>query len=213
MSDTHEPTPLQKQTALEVHAPRLNALRANIYVPADGAMALDLADYALRLEAELAAARAQLAGTWMPVDSGEDYTDSIGYRLEQRGGFLHIEDSRGVIIRLPLRDGARLCRLTPGSPAITREEVGDTNTWSDETVRQCIDGMHRHITQEAAGLLAAAENGLALAGGWQEAITELEDWCSEPVRLKNMVAAADQLDNWVKELRAAVAAVRGEGQG
>ena len=47
-------------------------------------------------------------------------------------------------------------------------------------------------------------NGLQLKGGWREAIVELEDHCSEPVRLKNMVAAADQLDEWATQARAAI---------
>jgi hypothetical protein len=46
---------------------------------------------------------------------------------------------------------------------------------------------------------------LALKGGWREAVVELEDHCSEPVRLKNMMAAADQLDDWAVKARAAIA--------
>lgn len=42
---------------------------------------------------------------------------------------------------------------------------------------------------------------LELKGGWREAITELEDFCSEPVRLKNMMAAADQIDDWSKRAK------------
>ncbi len=41
--------------------------------------------------------------------------------------------------------------------------------------------------------------GLQLSGGWREAIAELEDHCSEPVRLKNMMAALDGLDEWRKK--------------
>jgi hypothetical protein len=41
------------------------------------------------------------------------------------------------------------------------------------------------------------EAAVRLSGGWREAIGELEDWCHEGVRLKNMVAAIDQLDAWV----------------
>jgi hypothetical protein len=53
-----------------------------------------------------------------------------------------------------------------------------------------------------AALEEALREALSLAGGWREAITELEDFCSESVRLKNMTAAAEQLDNWVKRARA-----------
>ena len=51
----------------------------------------------------------------------------------------------------------------------------------------------------------ALEGGLRLLGGWREAVTELEDFCSEPVRLKNMMAAADQMDHWKVEARAFLA--------
>jgi len=34
-----------------------------------------------------------------------------------------------------------------------------------------------------------------LLPGWREAVAELEDFCSEPVRLKNMLAALNQMDD------------------
>ena len=46
--------------------------------------------------------------------------------------------------------------------------------------------------------------GVHLSGGWREAIVELEDWCHEPVRLRNMLAAADQLDEWKKRAKDAL---------
>jgi hypothetical protein len=58
-------------------------------------------------------------------------------------------------------------------------------------------------------LLAALKDGVSLHGGWREAIVELEDWCGEPVRLKNMLAAADQLDRWAAIARAAIARAEG----
>lgn len=61
-------------------------------------------------------------------------------------------------------------------------------------------------------LREALEKGLALKGGWREAIVELEDHCSEPVRLRNMLAAADQLDDWAKEARAALASQDADSQ-
>jgi hypothetical protein len=51
-------------------------------------------------------------------------------------------------------------------------------------------------------LEAIVDEALQLKGGWREAIVELEDFCSEPVRLKNMLAAADQLDRWAARARA-----------
>lgn len=42
-------------------------------------------------------------------------------------------------------------------------------------------------------------------GGWREMIAELEDFCSEPVRLKAMVAALDQIDRLRPYIRRALA--------
>lgn len=60
--------------------------------------------------------------------------------------------------------------------------------------------------QEGADRIEALEaiigEALRFKGGWREAIVELEDHCSDPVRLKNMLAAADQLDAWATKARA-----------
>jgi hypothetical protein len=61
---------------------------------------------------------------------------------------------------------------------------------------------------ECFRLKAVLERAVQLSGGWREAIVELEDFCSEPVRLKNMIAAADQLDEWAANAKAALS--RGE---
>jgi hypothetical protein len=66
------------------------------------------------------------------------------------------------------------------------------------------------MTELEADLLAALKDGLSLKGGWREAIVELEDHCSERVRLRNMVAAADQLDRWADTARAAIARAEGK---
>lgn len=69
-----------------------------------------------------------------------------------------------------------------------------------------IAAWNRRPTDPAvAELVEALEKALALKGGWREAIVELEDHCSEPVRLKNMRAAADQLDEWGTKVRALLA--------
>lgn len=59
--------------------------------------------------------------------------------------------------------------------------------------------MDEHLQTE---LLTLVREAVQLSGGWREAIVELEDFCSEPVRLKNMLAAADQLDRWSSAARA-----------
>ena len=60
-------------------------------------------------------------------------------------------------------------------------------------------------------LVAALERGVQWKGAWREAIVELEDFCSEPVRLRNMIAAADALDDWASESRAVLARARSKG--
>ena len=57
-----------------------------------------------------------------------------------------------------------------------------------------------------ARLTGCLERALHLSGGWREAVVELEDFCSERVRLRNMMAAADQIDEWRVEARAVLAA-------
>lgn len=65
----------------------------------------------------------------------------------------------------------------------------------------------RSLKADNALLLDALSFAAPLIGGWREAIVELEDHCSDPVRLKNMIAAADQLDEFRKRLHGAIAAV------
>jgi hypothetical protein len=52
--------------------------------------------------------------------------------------------------------------------------------------------------------LEKLEPHLKNLGGWREAIAELEDFCHEPVRLKNMTAALNQIDELSKLLRGEV---------
>ena len=53
-------------------------------------------------------------------------------------------------------------------------------------------------------LREACEDGLQLSGGWREAIASMEVF-GDPVRLKNMTAALNQLDEWRKQVRRALA--------
>jgi hypothetical protein len=43
-----------------------------------------------------------------------------------------------------------------------------------------------------------------LLPGWREAIAELEDFCGESVRLKNMIAALDQIDDLYPRIKNAL---------
>lgn len=67
------------------------------------------------------------------------------------------------------------------------------------------------LIASAPALLAALEAMVALKGGWREAIFELEDFCFEPVRLKNMIAAGGQLDEWARNARRVIRQAKGEG--
>ncbi len=58
--------------------------------------------------------------------------------------------------------------------------------------------------EQARKLANVLKEALAEAPGWREAVVELEDHCSEPVRLKNMLAAADQIDRFKAAARAAL---------
>lgn len=53
-------------------------------------------------------------------------------------------------------------------------------------------------------LLALCRDALSLVDGWREAIAELEDYCGEPTRLKNMIAALDQIDIWKHKARSMI---------
>lgn len=76
------------------------------------------------------------------------------------------------------------------------QEISDclTSAWHrrDET-------LFEHALGRVIASDIAVADALKLIGGWREAIAELEDFCHESVRLKNMMAALDQIDAW-KEL-------------
>jgi hypothetical protein len=59
-------------------------------------------------------------------------------------------------------------------------------------------------------LLAVCQQAAPLIGGWREAIALLEDFTAQPMPLKNMLAALDQLDDWTKMLRAAIDKTEGQ---
>lgn len=66
------------------------------------------------------------------------------------------------------------------------------------------NALRARVASKDTRLRQALTDGLALSGGWREAIIELQDFCPEPVRLKNMMAATDQLDEWCERARAAL---------
>jgi len=78
----------------------------------------------------------------------------------------------------------------------------------DVLFRTIIEILRPYLKRESVDhtklLAGVIKRGLELKGGWREAIVELEDHCSEPVRLNNMIAAADQLDGWAKDARQAL---------
>lgn len=100
-------------------------------------------------------------------------------------------------------------RLEPNEYEADDRTPGNNHYYDDDTTNQAYIGWcaawNRRATDPAVPeLVEALEKALALKGGWREAIVELEDHCSEPVRLKNMRAAADQLDEWGTKVRALI---------
>ena len=82
--------------------------------------------------------------------------------------------------------------------------------------QQILQDRIKELTAEASAIHDEREafrdlinEALRLKGGWREAIVELEDHCSEPVRLRNMLAAADQLDEWATKSSAALSRAGG----
>ena len=71
---------------------------------------------------------------------------------------------------------------------------------ADQRAAEALEG-ERRANEKLGETLKVIERALQLSGGWREAVVELEDFCSEPVRLKNMIAAANQIDDWRKEAR------------
>jgi hypothetical protein len=65
-----------------------------------------------------------------------------------------------------------------------------------------------HLIAASPRLLEALTEVESLIGGWREMVAELEDFCSEPVRLSAMIAALNQIDRCRPMIRAALATAR-----
>ncbi len=117
-----------------------------------------------------------------------------------------IEEAEGVRKAISER-AAALAQVA----ALTAERDANRNAYEKVKQSQHVaEDRSQKAEDRVTALEDAVEAGLRLKGGWREAIVELEDHCSEPVRLKNMLAAADQLDDWAAQARAALAAPEGE---
>lgn len=112
-----------------------------------------------------------------------------------------------------LRDAAALMPYAESTyvlDRITGHKIAPVTTAQTVCVRCGIydperdDSLCMSHESEHDRMRAVLESAVYLAGGWREAIVELEDWCHEPVRLKNMIAAADQIDEFVKQAREAL---------
>ncbi len=90
-------------------------------------------------------------------------------------------------------------------PTVTDQMLADQQQDIHDTLARITEQVQRLRASHDA-LRDVVKRGLSLKGGWREAIVELEDWCHERVRLKNMLAAADQLDDWADTARQAIAA-------
>jgi hypothetical protein len=89
----------------------------------------------------------------------------------------------------------------------TRYDVNDTTGFKNPSIYgmwcSSQDVAELEYVNEIA--LQLLRRVVQLAPGWREAIVELEDFCSERVRLRNMMAAADQIDEWLPQAKAALA--------
>lgn len=60
------------------------------------------------------------------------------------------------------------------------------------------------LAAEREDFAEAVRSALRLIGSWREAVCLLEDFCSDPVRLKNMCVAVNSIDDWVNQTVALV---------
>ena len=75
-------------------------------------------------------------------------------------------------------------------------ECGSTSSDNDGRYLQSRKCRIAQLERDLYDANTQIKNALHYLPGWREAVTELEDFCSEPVRLQNMMAAADQMDDW-----------------
>jgi hypothetical protein len=57
--------------------------------------------------------------------------------------------------------------------------------------------VHARIIAASVDMFHALEDAQRKWAGWREAIALLEDHCGDSVKLKNMIAAIDQLDTFI----------------
>lgn len=69
------------------------------------------------------------------------------------------------------------------------------------------------LAAEREDFVEAVRSVLRLIGSWREAIFLLEDFCSDPVRLKNMRVAVDSIDDWVRQTMVLVSRYLGMDSG
>ncbi len=102
---------------------------------------------------------------------------------EHKGDILILRDTKGKLVQV-----------------IANMMIGNTEADAYHIVK-CVNAHDE--------LVAILEDARKFKGGWREAIVELEDHCSERVRLKNMLAATDSLDDWAKKVDAIIAKLKG----
>ena len=96
------------------------------------------------------------------------------------------------------------------TPNQRAEELAEKLMFIEPLSTRYVKIIEEALLAERDALMELVKRALQLKGAWREAIVELEDHCSEPVRLKNMLAVADQLDEWADKAREVLAIKEGK---
>lgn len=109
-----------------------------------------------------------------------------------------------------------MSKHTPGPWEVVKHKYDERNSlqiraeWHDDNILLASVGTFEvnDMEQANARLIAAAPDMYELLNsilgnspGWREAIGLLEDHCADSVKLKNMVAALDQIDDCNKNIK------------
>jgi len=125
-------------------------------------------------------------GEFSKIDLSGDKLDGLTKRLDPHCAATDCTECLiGTLATDLIAARARIAQLEAAEKRDVADEVQTEADWKQE--RERMQGLLREVMQ--------------LSGGWREAVVELEDHCSNPVRLKNMVAAADQIDGMMIKIR------------
>ena len=104
------------------------------------------------------------------------------------------------------------CYLSDALEATSKKYIDAVARQIVDPIETIVDGdivRHAFLPNAAREMYDALKRCVQLIGGWREAIAELEDFCSEPVRLRNMIVAVDQIDELKPKMVAAISKAEG----